>query len=132
MEGITSKHKELFLLILISLTSLSINAEIVELENETEIQYAVAMNEAIDHLSEKIMNCIEDNNGKTEGCICTSECSCKFKDDYLSAHNSYQQAIKAYPSWENKGVFYQQANDATGYAINFAALKTQFSTSCQK
>ena len=90
------------------------------------------MNEAIDHLTEKVMSCIEQNNGKTEGCICANECSCKFKDAYVSTKKTFQRTINRYPNWEGNLVSYQKENDPQGYSINFAGLEHQFSTSCKK
>jgi len=132
MKGLTLRYRSLLLLFLIWGVSLSAAAETITLEDETEIKYAVAVNEAIDRLSQKVMSCIEINDGKTEGCICIDECSCKFKDEYISAKKVYQRAIKTYPRWEGQVVFYKRKNNSMGYNINFAGLERQFSASCKK
>lgn len=127
-----TSYRTCLLLFVISLVSLSATAETITLEDETEIRYAVALNEAIDRLSEKVMSCVEDNGGKTEGCVCVDECSCKFKDEYVSAKDAYYKAIRAYPHWEGKVVFYRTGTNPMGYNINFEGLRHQFSVSCEK
>jgi len=120
------------LVISMLMVSVSAMAETITLKNEKEILHAVAMNEAIDRLTKKVMSCIEENDGKTEGCICVDECSCKFKDNYFSAKRTYQSTVKTYPHWGSHIVFYQRENDPQGYNINFAGLQHQFSASCEK
>jgi len=132
VRSLTSRDSMSLLLVSICLIGLSATEETITLEDETEIKYAVAVNEAIDRLSEKVMSCIENNGGKAEGCVCDNECSCEFKDDYIAAKKAYQSAIKAYPHWEGEVVFYQKEDDPTGYNINFAGLQRQFSVSCEE
>jgi hypothetical protein len=120
------------LVISMLMVSVSAMAETITLKNEKEILHAVAMNEAIDRLTEKVMSCIKENDGKTEGCICVDECSCKFKDNYISAKRTYQSTVNTYPHWGSHIVFYQRENDPQGYNINFAGLQHQFSASCEK
>lgn len=132
MLNFTTSYRTCLLLVVISLVSLSATAETITLEDETEIKYAVALNEAIDRLSEKVMSCVEDNGGRTEGCVCVDECSCKFKDEYISAKDAYHRAIKKYPHWEDKVVFYRIGTNPMGYNINFEGLHRQFSASCEK
>jgi len=132
MKGLTLMYLSLLLLFLIWGVGLSAAAETITLEDETEIKYAVAVDEAIDRLSQKVMSCIEKNDGKTEGCICVDECSCKFKDEYILVKKVYQRAIKTYPHWEGQIVYYKRKNDSMGYNINFPGLQRQFSAICNK
>lgn len=131
MKSFTSSYRTFLLLVSICLIGLSATEETITLEDETEIKYAVAVDEAIDRLSEKVMSCIENNSGEVEGCVC-DECSCEFEDDYIAAKKAYQRAIKTYPHWEGEVVFYQKEDDPTGYNLNFAGLQRQFSVSCEK
>ena len=125
-------YRTSLLLLSIVIASTSAASETITLKNKTEISYAMALNEAIDRLSGKVMNCIENNNGKTEGCICIDECSCKFKDEYILAKEAYLKAIKKYRHWEGNVVFYQTGTDPMGYNINLEGLERQFSISCKK
>ena len=104
MKSFTSSYRTFLLLVSICLIGLSATEETITLEDETEIKYAVAVDEAIDRLSEKVMSCIENNSGEVEGCVC-DECSCEFEDDYIAAKKAYQRAIKTYPHWEGEVVF---------------------------
>jgi hypothetical protein len=132
MKRVPSWYTMFLLLVSILVASLSAAAETITLVDETEIKYAATLNEAIDRLSEKVMSCVENNSGKTEECICVDECSCKFKDEYISAKDAYDRAIRAYPQWDGKVVFYRIATDPTGYNINFEGLRRQFSAKCGK
>jgi len=62
MKGLTLRYRSLLLLFLIWGVSLSGAEETITLEDETEIKYAVAVNEAIDRLSQKVMSCIGNND----------------------------------------------------------------------
>ncbi|MEE8348666.1 MAG: hypothetical protein V3R94_03780 [Acidobacteriota bacterium] len=115
----------------IGLVSGAAAVETLTLENETEIETAAAVSDAIDRLSEKVMTCIENNGGGTEGCLCVDECSCEFEDDYMAAKEAYQTAVAAYPHWEDEVVFYQKESDSTGYNLDFEGLKSQFGASCE-
>ena len=62
MKGLTLSYRSLSLLFLIWVVSLSGTEETLTLEDETEIKYAFAFNEAIDRLSQKVMSCIGNND----------------------------------------------------------------------
>jgi hypothetical protein len=64
------KYSTFFFIILFVMVSISAALETITLDDNTEISYAIAVNEAIDRLSGRMRDCIENNNGKTEGCIC--------------------------------------------------------------
>ncbi len=110
----------------------SAGAETIDLTEKTQIDDAIDMNDAIDAISSKVMQCIEKNNGEPQGCICLDECSCKFADEYLLAKNTYLALIRKYPNWDNQIIYFRKPADPAGYNINFAAVKKQFGGSCQK
>ena len=83
-------------------------------------------------MSEKVMSCIESNNGKPEGCICENACACKFKVEYLEAQDAYERAIKAYPHWGGNIVFFRKHDDPMGYNLDLDGLKRQFRARCEK
>lgn len=104
-------------------------AETIELENPDDIKLAAKLNQSMDNLSSKVMNCI-DEGGTIEQCGCT-ECSCKFTAEYAAFKKAYKDALATYPDWDEKIIFYQLEGNPTGYNINFAGLKKQFSMKCE-
>jgi len=126
------KFSQIVLFGLICFLFTSVSAETLELKNKNEINDAINLNNKINMLSTKVMACIENNNGKTQGCICSNECSCKFKGAYLAAKNAYTEVINQYPSWSKKIIFFKMPNDPAGYNLNLAGLEKQFSTSCSE
>ena len=131
-DGIRGDIMKKFIVMLIILSGFLsdsfLNAQSIELTDSEDIKYAHAVNEAMGGVSNKVMGCINEGGTKEE-CLC-SECSCKFTAEYEAFKKAYKDALAANPGWDGEAIFYRLEGDPTGYSLNFAALKRQFSGEC--
>ena len=117
-------------IILIALCIDGAHAQILDLQDEREIQAASRISQSIDRLSEKVMRCIESQQGVTKGCICADLESCKFTSEYKDATEMYCEAIARYPHWQGKTLNFTVPSSPGGYALGMEGLERQFGRYC--
>ncbi|MDH5668530.1 MAG: hypothetical protein OEY86_11010 [Nitrospira sp.] len=102
----------------------------IDLTDKKEIAAASKISASIDRLGEKVMSCIEANNGSREGCVCLSDKQCKFKKEYADAKESFCSALTQYPHWRGKLVNSRLAATGESYSFSAEGLAKQFND-CQ-
>lgn len=105
-------------------------ASAIDLTDKKEIAAASKVSVSIDRLGEKVMSCIEANNGSREGCVCLNEGQCTFKKEYTEAKESFCNALKEYPHWRGKLVNSRLAATGESYSFSAEGLAKQFNN-CQ-
>jgi len=100
------------------------------LTDKNEIAAASKISVSIDRLGEKVMSCIEANNGSREGCVCLSDKQCKFKKEYTEAKESFCSALTQYPHWRGKLVNTRLPATGESYSFSAEGLAKQFND-CQ-
>jgi hypothetical protein len=132
MKKLQTTYGMSLLFALLWVMSASVCAKTIKLHDTEQIRDADAVNQVIDKLSASVMACVEHNGGKTKGCICMDECSCKFKREYRAVKVAFIHALKQHPEWAGNVVFYQKNNDPNGYSISFSkSMQQQFKLTCK-
>ncbi len=100
--------------------------ETIDLVKADEIQHASAVSEAIDRMSDSVMDCIETKK------LSPDECTCLHTKELDKVKTAYQNALKRYPHWKDRVVFYKRENDPMSYNISFGGLRRQLEVECKK
>jgi len=110
----------------------NVSAESLQLQTQVEKDTAIAINIASDKLSENVMSCVENNEGKMDGCTCETREVCPYKVEFDSFVDSYCSAVKTYPSWKTESLFWQVDGDLTGYNLATKNLEIHFGKYCEE
>jgi hypothetical protein len=107
------------------------NAEALTLSNADQIKRASALSQAIDHVSEKVMTCMNEPGGSQETCACFDLDSCLFKSEFEQAAEIYCGIKLDFPSWAGKSINFQVEGDGQSHAIGMTGLEKQFGQFCR-
>ena len=97
----------------------------VTLKSPGEIKYASAVYEAIDAMSNRVRGCMEDKN------LLPNQCICLHKESLENVKAAYVNAVKKFPTWKDKLVYYKKADDPAGYNVVFDGLDKQLEVNCE-
>lgn len=118
------------IIFLFSISNVALSGAIT-VSDKKEIQLASALSNAISTISQKVMKCIDKNNGKTESCVCKTYETCKFKSEYKNVMSRYCDAITAFPDWKGKTINYKLPSDTMSHALGMPGLEKQFGHNCK-
>ena len=108
--------------------SLSVYAnETMTLTTSDEIADAIKINRAIDHVTDKVMECVNNNLAPAK------ECYCLYPREVTSFKSTVQKILKKHPNWEGKTISWQIKNDPKGYGytISILGIQTQMKMMCE-
>ena len=120
----------IFVSIWLTMCSPSVYAENITLSDETEIGKAEAVSAAMAAISEKVMKCIEDNDGNTDGCTCATRESCPFKVEFDAFVEVFCGVIAAHPEWQARDVAYQVSPDPTSRILGTSNIHRHYGKAC--
>ena len=121
--------KSLLFTVMLLSTSILAAEENIDLTTSEEIQAAKSISIAFDKVSEKVMKCIEENNGETEGCICLNRSECPFKAEFDNFINTFCGVVSTFPDWKLNNVLYQ-TEDGMGHSLGTATIQHHYGESC--
>ena len=94
----------------------------IELTNSNDIKDAFTINNAIDALSNKVMECAKKSK-KPE------ECHCLFPQDKTQLAEIYKTTISKHPHWQNEVIFWQR-DDGYSYNLSLDGVKRSLALKC--
>jgi hypothetical protein len=122
---IKNKYRYLSFMLFIAYFSNSSGSDNISLTDPQKITDAVAVNESINTISDKVMNCVEKKLAPPEKCFCL------YPKIFSNFKTKYKMAIKNNPEWEDKIVSWQDKDPVMGHSLSFAVLKVQTKMKCE-
>jgi len=86
----------------------------------------MALNEAIDQVSKKVMQCAEKRLAPQEKCFCL------YPAEVGRVKEKYEIALKNNPEWRDRIVFWTVKGNPTSYNLAFSGLRRQLEMKCEK
>ena len=99
-------------------------AEVIQLIKAEDIQDASAMSQAVDGMSNKVMECVQSKLAPA------SECFCRYPKELSHLRKVYEDTLKHHPNWKDKAVSYMR--DDKGHAVSFSGMSRQLEIKCQQ
>lgn len=96
----------------------------ITLADSKKIADAVALNEAIDRVSTRVMECIEKK------LVPQDKCFCLYPTEIHNFKKKYETALKNNPEWRNKNVSWTIKGNPMGYSLSFPGLRRQVEMKC--
>ena len=97
----------------------------ITLTDSKKIADAMALNGAIDQVSEKVMQCVEKKLAPQEKCFCL------YPAEISKVREKYQIALKNNPDWNDRIVFWTVKGNPTSYNLAFSGLRRQLEMKCE-
>lgn len=94
----------------------------IKLTDHNDIKDAFTINNAIDALSNKVMECAKKSK-KPE------ECHCLFPQDKTRLAEIYKTTISKHPHWKNEVIFWQR-DDSYSYNLSLDGVKRSIELEC--
>jgi len=98
----------------------------VTLTDSKKIGYAMALNEAIDQVSQKVTECVEKKLAPPEMCFCL------YPAEVSKVREQYEVALKNNPEWRDRIVYWTVKGNPMSYNLAFAGLHRQVERKCDK
>ena len=100
--------------------------ETITLTDSNKIADAMALNQAIDQVSKKVMQCTEKKLAPQEKCFCL------YPVEVGRVKEKYEIALKNNPEWKDRIVFWTVKGNSTSYNLAFSGLRRQLEIKCEK
>jgi hypothetical protein len=100
--------------------------EPITISDAKEVEAATKISASMEKLSGKVMECIEKQGGKHEGCTCESREICPFKNEYDEFVNTVCDAYESYPTWKTNNLSYD-----TGHTIATKNMYSHYGKYCK-
>jgi hypothetical protein len=97
----------------------------ITLTDSKKIADAMALNEAIDQVSKKVMQCVEEKLAPQEKCFCS------YPAEVSKVRERYEIALKNNPDWKDRIVFWTVKGNPTSYNLAFSGLRRQLEMKCE-
>jgi hypothetical protein len=112
---------------LILFQTFTYGAETVTLKASNEIADAIKINKAIDLVTDKVMECVNNNLAPAKKCYCL------YPNEVTSFKSTVNTILKKHPEWEGKTISWQIQNDPRGYGYNISipGIQTQMKMMCE-
>jgi hypothetical protein len=98
----------------------------ITLTDSKKIADAMALNEAIDQVSKKVMQCTAKKLAPQEKCFCL------YPAEVGRVKEKYEIALKNNPEWRDKIVFWTVKGNPTSYNLAFSGVRRQLEMKCEK
>jgi len=102
-------------------------SDLITLKNADDIKDAVELNQAIDIISNKVMDCVSKQLAPPNKCFCL------YPKENKAFIRKATAIISKHSEWEGKVIFWQLGNDPTGYGYNISipGIKKQMEMNCE-
>ena len=118
--------KQPFIFLLFFLANIGANAadlqraSTIELSDPSDVRDAKILNDAVDTMSSKVMECVKNKTAKPD------ECYCLYPRELDQLRNAYTNTLKLHPAWQDQVIFWWR-DDSHSYSYNLSlkGLKTQ-------
>jgi len=97
---------------------------VVTLKDSQKILAATAINDAIDNISKKVIECMSKKLAPD------NECFCLYPEDIKNFNLKVNNALIKYPEWENKIINWQLNDEPMGYHLSISGLRKQQQMKC--
>ena len=98
----------------------------ITLTDSKKIAYAMALNEAIDQVSNKVAECVEKKLAPPEKCFCL------YPAEVSKVREKYEVALKNNPEWRDRIVYWTVKGSPMSYNLAFSGLRRQLERKCEK
>lgn len=96
--------------------------QMITLTESSQITDANALQNAVDRVSEKVMECIDKQLAPPD------QCFCRYPTELSNFKKKYELAIRRNPEWQNATVYWSA--EGTGFNLVFSALRRQIEMKC--
>ena len=100
--------------------------ETITLTDPKKIVYAMALQEAIDQASKKVMECVKQKLAPQEKCFCL------YPGEVGKVREKYEDALQNNPEWRDRIVHWTIKGDPLSYNLAFSGLRRQVERKCEK
>jgi len=98
----------------------------ITLTDSKKIGYAMALNEAIDQVSQKVTECVEKKLAPPETCFCL------YPAEVSKVREQYEVALKNNPEWRDRIGHWRVKGEPMSYNLAFAGLRRQVKMKCEE
>ncbi len=89
------------------------------------IAAAMALNEALDQLTRKVMQCAQKGLAASQ-----EKCFCLYSPESDKVREKYEIALKRNPEWKDRVIFWTIKGAVSSYTLAFARIRGQLETKC--
>lgn len=75
-------------------------ATTIELSNPSDVRDAKILNNAVDAMSNKVMECVKNKTTKSD------ECYCLYPGELDQLRNAYESTLELHPGWQDQVIFW--------------------------
>ena len=87
---------------------------------------AMAVNAAIDHLGDRVMECVDNRLAPP------AKCFCLYPKEVAEVKLRYDRLIEENPEWRDQIIFWTIEGSPAGYNLVFSGLRKQLEETCGK
>jgi hypothetical protein len=96
--------------------------EVIQLTKSKDIRLASTMNQALDIISNRVMECIRDKLAPS------AECFCLYPKELSDLKKVYDETLKKRPEWKNRAVLY--TSEGKTHLVSFDGVNRQLAVKC--
>jgi hypothetical protein len=97
----------------------------IELSRAIDVSDAKALNNAVDGLSNKVMECVKNKDAKPD------ECYCRYPQELAQLQVAYKKALKLHPTWQDQVLFWwRDGKHDYSYNLSLKGLRMQLEKKC--
>ena len=101
------------------------NVTPIELGSNSDVSDAKTLNNAVDGLSNKVMECVKNKDAKPD------ECYCRYPQELAKLRNAYEKALKLHPTWRDQVLFWwRDGKHDYSYNLSLKGLRMQLEKKC--
>ena len=101
-------------------------APTITLTDAKAIEHAVALEQAIDKMSQKVSQCVAEKLAPPEKCFC------RYPSELRTIGQKYKAAVKSYPEWKERVVFWTEKGGPMGHNLVIPSIRKQLQVDCSK
>ena len=79
-------------------------ASTIELSNPSDVGDAQNLNNAVDAISNKVMECVKNKRAKPD------ECYCLYPKELEQLKTAYENTLRLHPAWQDQVIFWRRDN----------------------
>jgi hypothetical protein len=97
----------------------------VELSNPTDVNDIKKLNDSVDALSNKVMECVKKKAAPP------NECYCRYPKELAQLKDTYKKTLQQHPSWYDQVIFWwRDTKHDYSYNLSLQGLRMQLEKKC--
>jgi hypothetical protein len=104
-------------------TSTVAQVKVIELTKPDETRDAAAVSRAVDGMSARVAQCVQEKLAPPQ------ECSCRFPKERADLRSLYESTLRRHPDWRDQAVSYRSSSGGSE-TVSFPGLRRELEKNC--